>query len=144
MPSLPESRPTYMQKPEQQSNKSLCPKSIYLSALRKFLILFSGKPGNAVPSIRKLQSNPLKPLTEAVVPNEEHAVRMFEAQGGQLQREWRVGRDLLTGDNHARQQRKRFFLERHSFENIFTALVSGNPQPFKNGLKYFMRLTYSM
>lgn len=103
-----------------------------------------GKPGNAVPSIRKLQSNTLKPLTEAVVPNEEHAVRMFEAQGGQLQREWRVGRDLLTGDNHARQQRKRFFLERHSFENIFTALVSGNPQPFKNGLKYFMRLTYSM
>ena len=116
---------------------------MYLSALRKFPILFSGKPGNAVPSMRKLQSNTLKPLTEAVVRNEEHAVRMFEAQGGQLQREWRVGQDLQTGNN-ARQQRKRFFLERHSFEDIFTALVGGNPQPFKNDLKYFMRLTYSM
>ena len=117
--------------------------TIYLSALRTFPILFSGKPGNAVPSIRKLQSNTLKPLTEAVVPNEEHAVRMFESQGGKLQREWRVGRDLLTGD-HARQQRKRLFFERHSFEDIFTALVGGNAQPFKHGLKYFMRLTYSM
>lgn len=106
-------------------------------------ISFSGKQGNAVPSIRKLQSNSLTPLTEAVVPSEENAVRMFEAQGGQLQREWRVGRDLLTADR-ARQQRKRLFLERHSFENIFTALVGGNPQPFKNGFKYFMRLTYSL
>ena len=105
--------------------------------------MFSGKPGNTVPSIRKLQSNTLKQLTEAVVPNVEHAVRMFEAQGGQLQREWRVGRDLLTGDN-ARQKRKRLFLERHSFEDIFTALVGDNSQPFKNGLKYIMRLTYSM
>lgn len=106
--------------------------------------MLSGKPGNAVPSIRKMQSNTLKPLTEAVVPTEEHAVHMFEAQGGHLQQKWRVPRDLVSGKKNCQQQRKHLFLERHSFEDIFAALVGGNPQPFKNGLKYFMRLTYSL
>ena len=51
----------------------------------------------------KKESNTLEPLQEIVVPNEEHAIQMFQAQGGQLQREWQVGCDPLSGD-HVRQQ----------------------------------------
>lgn len=115
-----------------------------LYALGKFSTLLSGKPGNAVPSIRKRHSNTLKPLNEANVPTEERSVRMFEAQGGQLQRECRVGQDLLSGDDVRQQQREQLFFEKHSFEDIFTALMGGNTKPFKNGLKYFMKLTYSL
>ena len=115
-----------------------------LYALRKFPTLLSGKPGNAVPSIRKRQSNTLKPLNEANIPTEERSVRMFEAQGGQLQRECRVGQDLLSGDDVRQQQREQLFFEKYSFEDIFTALVGGNTKPFKSGLKYFMKLTYSL
>lgn len=97
-----------------------------------------------VPSIRKRQSNTLKPLNEANIPTEERSVRMFEAQGGQLQRECRVGQDLLSGDDVRQQQREQLFFEEYSFEDIFTALMGGNTKPFKSGLKYFMKLTYSL
>lgn len=85
-----------------------------LYALGKFSTLLSGKPGNAVPSIRKRHSNTLKPLNEANVPTEERSVRMFEAQGGQLQRECRVGQDLLSGDDVRQQQREQLFFEKHT------------------------------
>ena len=51
----------------------------------------------------KKESNTLETLQETVVPNEEHAIQMFEAHGGQLQQEWQVGCDPLSGD-HVRQQ----------------------------------------
>ena len=91
----------------------------------------------------KKESNTLEPLQETVVPNEEHAIQMFEAQGGQLQREWQVGCDPLSGDDVRQQQRKHLFSVRHCFEDIFTAVVSGDPSPFKRGLEYFIGLTYS-
>ena len=92
----------------------------------------------------KKESNTLEPLQETVVRNEEHAIQMFEAQGGQLQREWQVGCGPLSGDDVCQQQRKHLFSERHCFEDVFTAVVSGDPSPFKRGLEYFMRLTYSL
>lgn len=81
-------------------------------------------------------------MNEANVPTEERAVCMFEAQGGQLQRECRVGQDLLSGDDVRQQQREQLFFEKHSFEDIFTALMGGNPKPFKTGLNYFMKLIF--
>ena len=92
----------------------------------------------------KKESNTLEPLQETVVRNEEHAIQMFEAQGGQLQWEWQVGCGPLSGDDVCQQQRKHLFSERYCFEDIFTAVVSGDPSPFKRGLGYFMRLTYSL
>ena len=92
----------------------------------------------------KKESNTLEPLQETVVRNEEHAIQMFEAQRGQLQREWQVGCGPLSGDDVCQQQRKHLFSERYCFEDIFTAVVSGDPSSFKRGLAYFMRLTYSL
>lgn len=83
-------------------------------------------------------------MQETVVPKEEHAIQMFDAQGGQLQPEWQVGCDPLSGDDVCQQQRKHSFSERHCFEDVFTAVVSGDPSPVKRGLEYFMRLTYSL
>ena len=58
--------------------------------------------------------------------------------------DWHVGCDPLSGDDVRQQQMKHLFSERHCFEDIFTAVVSGDPSPFKRGLEYFMRLTYSL
>lgn len=80
--------------------------------------------------MKKQQSNSLGPLRECSVPNEENAVALYEAQGGKLQRQWKVGLDLLSC-NEARQQiRERRFHERHSFEDIFTAVVGGKSKAF--------------
>ena len=83
-------------------------------------------------------------MQKTVVPKQEHAIQMFDAQGGQLQLEWQVGCDPLSGDDVCQQQRKHLFSERYCFEDVFTAVVSGDPSPFKRGLGYFMRLTYSL
>ena len=90
-----------------------------------------------------MQSNSLQTIRESIVPNEDNAIRMYEAQGGQLQREWHVGSDPLSRDAR-QQQREQLFCARHSYEDIFTAVVGGNPKPFKSGLEYFMRLSYSL
>lgn len=94
--------------------------------------------------MKKQQSNTLNPLSESDVPNKHNAIAMFEAQGGRLQRQWRVGSDLLSEDPVRQQRREHLFYENHSFETIFTSVVGGNTKPFKNGLKFFMRLTYSL
>ena len=62
--------------------------------------------------------------------------------------DWHVGCDPLSGDDVRQQQMKHLFSEGHCFEDIFedifTAVVSGDHSPFKRGLEYSMRLTYSL
>ena len=93
---------------------------------------------------KKQNSNKLQPLRETEVPSVTEAVYMYEAQGGKLQRDWGVGYDLLSGDESRQNLRVHLFNERFSFEDIFTATVNQNHKPFKEGLSYFMRLTYSL
>lgn len=86
----------------------------------------------------------MQPLREREVPSATEAMSMYEAQGGRLQKEWNVGRDLLSGDERRQHLRVELFNQRFSFEDIFTATVNQDPKPFKEGLSYFMRLTYSL
>lgn len=81
------------------------------------------------------------PLQECNVPNEGTAVALYEAQGGKLQRRWRVGVDRLSSNKTQQQIRECLFNQKHSFEDIFTSVVRGDPRPFVKGLKYFMKLT---
>lgn len=82
------------------------------------------------------ESNTLEPLQETVVRNEGHAIQMFEAQGGQLQREWQVGCHPLSGDDVRQQQRKHLFSERHCFEDIYCCCKLRS-LALKEGLRVF-------
>ena len=83
-------------------------------------------------------------MQEYHVPTEKDAVSLYEAQGGKLQREWRVGNDPLLGNTAQQQIREQRFSQKYCFEDIFTAVVGGNTKPFKRGLKYFISLTLSL
>lgn len=89
-------------------------------------------------------TNVLTPLPERIVPSEDVATALFEAQGGKLTREWRVGTDPLSRSIRKQVLRETKFNSLFSFESIFSSVVSGDRRPFIRGLTYFINLTFSL
>lgn len=116
-------------------------KATLKAKLKVLFLSLPGKLGNGVPSAIKQKTNHLEPLDQSIVPSEKDAVSMYESQGGKLQRKWWVGEDALSGNLVQHETRKHQFLQKYSFEDIFTAVVEGNDKPFKKGLKFFMSLS---
>jgi len=87
-------------------------------------VFIPGRKGNGIPLTKKVNSNPLQPLHERQVPSVDYAVSLYEDQGGQLQRNWIVGHDLLGEDECRKERRRRLFQERYCFDNIFTSVFT--------------------
>lgn len=68
-------------------------------------------------------------------------LQLYEIEGGTLTRDFVVGKDLLESSPALQEMRDQKFLSENSLSRIFTHTVNGNPKPFKEGLKSFMRMT---
>ena len=88
-----------------------------------------------------METNCLQPLPEDIIPTTEAAIAMYKIEGGTLTGDFVVGKDLLESSPALQEMRDQKFLSENSLSRIFTHTVNGNPKPFKEGLKSFMRIT---
>lgn len=98
-----------------------------------------------IPNHLMLTDDRTKKLGNSRIPTPTQAIYMYRANGGHITEESNFGEDPLASDVDKYRIRESAFVQRYpSFEAIFHNLVNGNSSPFKNGLKYFIDITYRL
>ena len=98
-----------------------------------------------IPNRLMLTDDRTKKLGNSRLPTPTQAIYMYRANGGHITEESNFGEDPLANDVDKYRIRENAFVQKFpSFEAIFHNLVNGNSIPFKNGLKYFIDITYRL
>ena len=77
-----------------------------------------------------------------LLPSVNESVRQYEHHtGGHLTDPYQFGEDPLHTDSCKQTIRKQTFYEKYSFDTIFSRLVNGDTNDFRDGLKFFIDVT---
>ena len=86
------------------------------------------------------RDNRVKVLAPGSLPTADQAVQSYELSGGRLSDPSMFGSDPLHGEKQ--EIRNRAFHQKFpSFRLIFSSLVNGDNQPFKQALSFFIDVT---
>ena len=84
-------------------------------------------------------------LTDNLVPPTPRAVRLFEAQGGQLTRDSSFGYDPIEQDERKYMTRMQLFQAQGFFaKDLFSDIVHGQYNTLHNALECYYRLTITL
>ena len=98
-----------------------------------------------IPNRLMLTDNRTKPITSSSLPTPTQATQMYEANGGHLTEESPFREDPIVNDLIKCRIRDGAFLQKYpSFEPMFHNLVNGNNSLFKDGLNFFIDITFRL
>ena len=108
-----------------------------------FIVTFVGIRSR-VPNSLAANNNRAAHLLADMIPTTMEAVRLYEANGGRLNRESYFGVDPLRDREEKMASRERIFQERNPpFDIIFNELVNGNSTLFEEPIITFIDISHS-
>ena len=103
--------------------------------------VFYSSIGKGVPNNIAVSNNQTTPISASLVPSVEAAVDSYHEHQGHLTIESQFGTDPLRERQDLILLREQQFLQRYSFEDIFTNSISGDRTKLVNSICFFIDIT---
>ena len=97
-------------------------------------------PRHGIPNVLQDQQNGTIQIHPTEKPPMEEAVGLYRQQGGELTAPHAFGEDPLEADPLLKEQRDHEF-QQHSFDDVFSHIVSGNSVPFQQAIQSYVQIT---
>ena len=97
-------------------------------------------PRHGIPNVLQDQHNGTIQMHPTEILPMDEAVGLYRQQGGELTDPHPFGEDPLETDPLLKEQRDYEF-QQHSFDDIFSHIVSGNTVPFQQAIQSYMQIT---